>query len=121
MEQENKDKLIPSLETIKILSTNWTRVKDIAEDIIAYVNKDLRRFKIEVDIAVGTKIIRAWIAGTHRYAGYGESVNEITLKQLYERFFSDNEALVYMIRRLAEAIAEIADEKIKKLEEQLEE
>jgi hypothetical protein len=38
-----------------------------------------------------------------------------------EKFFSDDRALVNMVRKLAEAVAEIADEKVKELEGQLEE
>jgi len=121
MEQELKNQMVKSLETIKASMARWEHVKDIAEDILAYINRDIRRFKIEVDLAVGTKVLRAWITGTHQYIYYGESVNETTLRQLYERFFEDNEALVNMVRRLAEAVAEIADEKIKELEEQREE
>jgi len=121
MEQELKNQMVKSLETIKTSMARWEHVKDIAEDILAYINRDIRRFKIEVDIAVGTKVIRAWITGAERYIHYGESVNEIPLRQLYERFLEDDEALVNMVKKLAEAVAEIADEKVKELEEQLEE
>jgi len=118
---DQKTQLAESLEKLKAHLQRWEKVRSIAQDIIAYVNKDLRRFKIEVDLAAGLRLIRIWIVGAHRYAGYGESVNEMTLRQLYERFFSDNEALVYMIRQLAETIAEVAEEKVEELKEQLEE
>jgi len=121
MEQENKNKLAQSLETIKASMARWEHVKNIAEDILAFINRDIRRFSIKVDLAVGTKVLRAWITGTHQYIYYGESVNETTLRQLYERFFEDNEALVNMVRRLAEAVAEIAEEKVEELKEQVEE
>ena len=121
MNPELKNQISQSLEMVKEKLKQWQEIYNTALDIIAYVNKDLRRFKIEVDLAAGLRLIRIWIVGAHRYAGYGESVNEMTLRQLYERFFSDNEALVYMIRQLAEAIAEVAEEKVEELKEQLEE
>ena len=121
MEQENKNKLVQSLETIKIFMAKWERVKNIAEDILAFINRDVRRFKIEIDLAAGLRLIRIWIAGTDRYVYYGESVSELSLKQIYERFFEDDEALVNMVRKLAEAVAEIAEEKVEELKEQREE
>jgi len=121
MNTELKNQIGQNLEMIKKTLKNWERVYNIAQDIIAYVHKDIRRFKIETDIAVGTKIIRMYIAGTERYIYYGESVNEMTLRQLYERFFEDDEVLVNMIKKLAEAVAEVAEEKVEELKEQLEE
>jgi hypothetical protein len=121
MEQELKTQMGQSLEMVKEMLKKWEKVHEIAQDIIAYVNKDLRKFRIEIDIAVGMRIIRGYIRGTERYIHYGESLNEMTLRQIYERFFEDDEALVNMIKKLAEAIAEVAEEKAKELEEQLEE
>ena len=121
MNPELKNQIGQSLEVVKEKLKQWKIVYNIAQDIIAYINRDVRRFKIEVDIAVGTKVIRAWITGAERYIHYGESVNEMTLRQIYERFLEDDEALVNMVKKLAEAVTEIADEKVKELEEQLEE
>jgi len=121
MNPELKNQIGQSLEVVKEKLKQWQEIYNTALDIIAYVNKDLRRFKIEVDIAVGTKVLRAWITGTKRYIHYGESVNEVPLRQLYERFFSDDEALVNMIEKLAEAIAKLAEEKVKELEDRIEE
>ena len=50
-----------------------------------------------------------------------EKVRASCLKQIYERFFEDNETLVSMIRKLAETVAEVAEEKVEELKEQLEE
>jgi hypothetical protein len=121
MEQENKNKLVQSLETIKASMARWEHVKNIAEDILAFINRDVRRFRIEIDLAVGMRFIRIWLTGTEQYDYYGESASELSLKQIYERFFEDNEALVSMIRKLAETVAEVAEEKVEELKEQLEE
>ena len=117
MEQELKNQMVKSLETIKASMARWEHVKDIAEDILAYINRDIRRFKIEVDIAVGMRFIRTWIVGTERYIHYGESVNEMTLRQIYERFLEDDEALVNMVKKLAEAVKKAAEERIEELKE----
>jgi len=121
MNPELKNQISQSLEMVKEKLKQWEKVYNIAQDIIAYVNKDLRKFRIETDIAVGMRIIRAYVSGTTRYIHYGESLNDMTLKQIYERFFEDDEALVNMVKKLAEAVAEVAEEKVKELKEQLEE
>jgi hypothetical protein len=118
---DQKTQLAESLEKLKAHLQRWEKVRSIAQDILAFINRDVRRFRIEIDLAVGMRFIRIWLTGTERYVYYGESASETTLRQLYERFFEDNEALVNMVRRLAEAVAEIADEKVKELEGQLEE
>ena len=121
MNTELKNQMVKSLETIKASMARWEHVKNIAEDILAYINRDVRRFRLEIDLAVGMRFIRIWVTGTERYVYYGESASELSLKQIYERFFEDNEALVNMVRHLATAIAEVAEAQIKELEEQVEE
>jgi hypothetical protein len=44
-------------------------------------------------------------------------VNEIPLRQLYERFLEDDEALVNMVKKLAEAVKKAAEERIEELKE----
>jgi hypothetical protein len=121
MNPELKNQIGQSLEVIKEKLKQWKIVYNIAQDIIAYINRDVRRFRIEIDLAVGMRFIRTWIVGTDRYVYYGESASELSLKQIYERFLEDDEALVNMVKKLAEAVAEIADEKIEEFEEQLKE
>ena len=117
MEQENKNKLVQSLETIKASMARWEHVKSIAEDIIAWTTRDAKRFKIEIGVAVGTKILQSCLKGTRCYAYFGEESSQMTLSELLEKFFSDDRALINMIEALSEAIVEI----VKELKEQLEE
>ena len=120
MNTEQKNQLKQTMETIVKAMERWEKAREIAKDIIAYVDNDPRRFKIEVDIAVGLRILRIKLVGTEMYVYYGESSSEMSIKQIYERFFSDNNALVNMISKLADAVLEVAEQNIKELEKQLE-
>ena len=82
MEQENKNKLAQSLETIKILMTKWERVKNIAEDIIAFSQQDATRFRLEIGNAVRSHIIYGYVSGTERYITYESQLNEMSLRQI---------------------------------------
>ena len=121
MNTEQKTQLAESLEKLKLHLQKWEKVREIAKDIIAWTTRDARRFTVEVASSVGTRIVYGFVAGTERYISYGEELNETPLRQIYERFFEDQNALINMIRKLADAVAEIADEKVKELEKQLEE
>ena len=119
MENETKTKLKQAAQTIADTMAKWERVREIAKDIIAYVIRDARRFTIGIDSAVGTKVIYGHVSGTAKYATYGEELNEMTLRQILERFFGDNDALAKMVEELAGAVKEVAEQNIEKLEEQL--
>jgi 5-bromo-4-chloroindolyl phosphate hydrolysis protein len=121
MEQENKNQIAQSLSLVKEQIKRWEKVYNIAQDIIAYAQQDARRFRLEVGNAVYTRIIYGYVSGTERYITYESDLNELSLSQVLEKFFSDDRALVNMVRRLAEAVAEIAEEKVEELKEQLEE
>jgi len=118
METEQKNQLKQSAQAIAEAMAKWERVREIAKDIIAYVTRDARRFTIEISSAVGTKVIYGHVSGAARYATYGEELNDTPLRQILERFFDDNRALVNIIEELAEAVREIAEQNIKELEEQ---
>jgi len=121
MNTEQKTQLTESLEKLKVHLQKWEKVREIAKDIIAWTTRDARRFSIEVASSVGTRIIYGFIVGTERYISYGEELNDTPLRQIYERFFEDQNAVINMIRKLAEAVAEVAEEKVEELKEQLEE
>jgi hypothetical protein len=117
MEQENKNQLAQSLESIKEQIKQWEKVYNIAQDIIAYAQQDARRFRVEVGNAVYTRIIYGYVSGTERYITYESDLNEMSLSQVFEKFFRDDRALVNMVRHLATAIAEVAENRIKELKE----
>jgi Tfp pilus assembly protein PilW len=94
----------------------WERVQGIAKDIIAWCDRDARRFKVEINAAVGTKIINGYISGVGRYLWFGESTAEMPLKEIYKQFFENTEAVVNMVRALAEAVAELAEKQIEELQ-----
>jgi len=109
MDTEQKNRMAESLEKIAETVANmaqWEKVREIAKDIVAWTKRDPRRFGIEVSVAVGTKMIRVYLRGAERYRAYGEQANDMTLRQLFDHFFEDHEALVSMVERLAEAIIE---------------
>jgi len=114
---DQKTQLGKAMEQLKQHLQKWEKVRSIAQDIIAWTIKDARRFKIEIASSVGTKIIYGYITGTERYIYYGEELNDTPLRQIYERFFEDQEALINMIRKLADAVAEVAEDRIKELKE----
>jgi N-acetylmuramic acid 6-phosphate (MurNAc-6-P) etherase len=117
MEQENKNQIAQSLTIVKEKLKQWERVYNIALDIIAYTQQDARRFKLEVGNAVHTHIVYGYISGTERYITYESQLNEMSLRQILEKFFNDDRALVNMVRHLATAIAEVAENRIKELKE----
>jgi hypothetical protein len=121
MEQENKNQIAQSLSLVKEQIKRWEKVYNIAQDIIAYAQQDARRFRLEIGNAVYSHIIYGYVSGTERYITYENQLNEMSLRQILEKFFNDDRALVNMVRKLAEAIAEVAEAQIKELEEQLEE
>ena len=121
MEQENKNQIAQSLSLVKEQIKRWEKVYNIAQDIIAYAEQDARRFRLEVGNAVYTRIIYGYVSGTERYITYERELNEMSLQQVLEKFFSDDRALVNMVRHLATAIAEVAETQIKELEKQVEE
>jgi len=117
MEQENKNQMAQSLTIVKEKLKQWERVYNIALDIIAYTQQDARRFKLEIGNAVHTHIVYGYVSGTERYITYENQLNEMSLRQILEKFFSDDRALVNMVRHLATAIAEVAEDRIKELKE----
>jgi len=119
MENETKPKLKQAAQTIAEAMAKWERVREIAKDIIAYVTRDARRFAVQPAASVGTKIIYGFVVGTERYISYGEELNETPFRQIYERFFEDSNALVNMVSKLADAVAEVAEQNIEELKEQL--
>ena len=119
METELKNQIAQSLETIKTLMARWERVREIAADIIAYTQKNATRFNIGIGSSVGTKIIYGHVLGTELYISYGEELNDLSLRQVLEKFFNDDKVLPRMIQVLAEAVKEVAEDKIEELEEQI--
>ncbi|ADJ54225.1 hypothetical protein HAV1_gp02 [Hyperthermophilic Archaeal Virus 1] len=120
MNTEQKKQMAESLEKITEMAnmiasaSQWEKVKEVAKDIIAWTRRDARRFSVEVDLAVGTRMVRVYMKGAERYIAYGEKVNDMSLRQLFEHFFEDSGALVNMIEKLAEAIIEVANTEIEK-------
>jgi ABC-type cobalamin transport system ATPase subunit len=119
MQEELKTELGNAAKTITEAMEKWRRVKEIAEDIARWCDHDIGGFRIEVDLAVGAKIIRAWVAGAERYLMFDESINDLTVKEVLKRFLEDNRASVSMVKKLAEAIIEIANKQMECLEEQI--
>jgi hypothetical protein len=119
MDSNQKHELKQATQAIAGAMAKWERVREIAKDIVAYTAKDARRFVIQPGSAVGTKIVYGFVTGTEEYISYGEELNETPLRQIYERFFNDNDALVNMVRRLADAVIEVAEQNIEELKEQL--
>jgi hypothetical protein len=119
MNTEQKTQLKESMERIVKAMERWEKAREIAKDIIAWTMKDARRFVVEIASSVGTKIIYGFVTGTERYISYGEELNDTPLRQIYERFFEDSNALVNMISKLADAVVEVAEQNIEELEEQL--
>jgi hypothetical protein len=119
MNTELKTQLKQSAKAIAEAVEKWQRVKEIAEDIAAWCNHDIRRFRIEINNAVGTKIINFFVTGADRYLIFGESAGNMPLKEVFNQFLESDEALVNMIRKLAEAVTELAKEQIEQLEDQL--
>jgi hypothetical protein len=118
MDAELRNQLKQSAEAIAKAMAKWQKVKDIAEDILAWCERDTRRFKIRVEVAAGVRIIRGCISGIHCYFWFGESVADAPLKEIYRQFFESVEAVANMIKSLAEAVAELAEKQIEELEEQ---
>jgi hypothetical protein len=114
---DQKTQLAESLEKLKMHLQRWEKVRHIAQDIIAWTVKDARRFNIEVASSVGARIVYGYVRGVARYAVYGEELNDMSLRQVLERFFEDSQALVNMVKELAEAVKEVAEERIKELKE----
>jgi hypothetical protein len=114
---DQKTQLGKTMEQLKQHLQKWEKVRHIAQDIIAWTVKDARRFKIEIGSSVGTKVIYGYITGVERYIYYGEELNDTPLRQIYERFFEDPEALINMIKRLAEAVKEVSESEIERLKE----
>jgi len=114
---DQKTQLAESLEKLKMHLQRWEKVRHIAQDIIGWTTRDARRFSIEVASSVGTKIVYGYIRGAERYIYYGEELNDTPLRQIYERFFEDPEALINMIKRLAEAVKEVSESEIERLKE----
>ena len=114
---DQKTQLAESLEKLKMHLQRWEKVRHIAQDIIGWTTRDARRFSIEVASSVGTKIVYGYIRGAERYIYYGEELNDTPLRQIYERFFEDHEALINMIKRLAEAVKEVSESEIERLKE----
>jgi len=118
MNTEQKNRMAESLEKITEMANmiasagQWEKVKEVARDIIAWTRRDARRFSVEVDLAVGTRMVRIYMKGAERYRAYGEQANDMSLRQLFEHFFEDNGALVSMVEKLAEAIIEVAKTEI---------
>jgi hypothetical protein len=119
MDENQKNELKQAAQAIASTMAKWERVREIAKDIVAYTAKDARRFVIQPGSAVGTKIVYGFVTGTEKYISYDEELNETPLRQIYERFFNDDRALVNMIEQLASAIAEVAEEEIRELKERL--
>ena len=119
MEQESKNQIAQSLTAVKERLKQWERVYNIALDIIAYAQQDARRFKVEVASSVHTHIVYGYISGTERYITYESELNEMSLRQILEKFFSDDKALVNMVKLLAEDFKKIADKNIEELENQI--
>ena len=117
MEQELKNQIKISLEAVKEQLKRWEKVYNIAQDIIAYAQQDARRFKLEIGNAVRTHIVYGYVAGAERYITYESDLNEMSLRKVFERFFSDDRALVNMVRALAEAVKEAAWSCIEELKE----
>ena len=117
MNPEQKTQLGKTMEQLKQHLQKWEKVRHIAQDIIAWTVKDARRFSIEVASSVGTKIVYGYVRGAERYIYYGEELNDTPLRQIYERFFEDHEALINMIKRLAEAVKEVSESEIERLKE----
>ena len=114
---DQKTQLAESLEKLKMHLQRWEKVRHIAQDIIGWTTRDARRFSIEVASSVGTKIVYGYIRGAERYIYYGEELNDTPLRQIYERFFEDPEALINMIKKLAEAVKEVSESEIERLKE----
>jgi hypothetical protein len=114
---DQKTQLAESLEKLKMHLQRWEKVRHIAQDIIGWTTRDARRFSIEVASSVGTKIVYGYIRGAERYIYYGEELNDTPLRQIYERFFEDHEALINMIKKLAEAVKEVSESEIERLKE----
>ena len=101
MENETKTQLNSQLQAIAQAMKKWSEVSDIAYDIVAYTERNARRFRIQIGTAVGTKVIYAYVEGAEIYATYGEEVNDMPLRQIFEKFFDDQQALVNMIRTVS--------------------
>ena len=114
---DQKTQLVESLERLKAHLQRWEKVRHIAQDIISWTTQDARRFSIEIASSVGARIVYGYVRGVARYAVYGEELNDMSLRQVLERFFEDSQALVNMVRELAEAVKEVAEERIKELKE----
>ena len=114
---DQKNQLAESLEKLKAHLQKWERVRSIAQDIIAWTVKDARRFHVEIASSVGAKIVYGYIRGTARYAVYGEELNDMTLRQVLERFFEDSQALVNMVKELAETVKGVSESEIERLKE----
>jgi hypothetical protein len=119
MENETKTKLKQSAQAIAEAMAKWERVREIAKDVIAWTTRDARRFVVQPAASVGTKIVYGFVTGTERYISYGEELNDTPLRQIYERFFEDSNALVNMISKLADAVIEVAEQNIEELKERL--
>jgi hypothetical protein len=114
MDTEMAESLKKMTEVVNANTAQWEKVREIAKDIIAWIRRDPRRFGIEVSVAVGTKMIRVYLRGAERYRAYGEQANDMTLRQLFDHFFEDHEALVSMVEKLAEAVIEATNIEIEK-------
>jgi hypothetical protein len=117
MENQSKEQIKQAINEIKEAQLEgWNEVRDIAEDILAYLDRRYPRFRV-VAYGAGSIVTYVQIIGANVYATYTTD-GTTTIKELFERFFTDNEALAKMVRHLASAIRNVANNNLDEAEDQ---
>ena len=117
MESQTKQEFAEAVKEIKEARLEgWNEVRDVAEDILTYLDRGYPRFRI---VAYGADNVLTYvqIMGVGIYATYVID-GTTTIKELFERFFTDNEVLAKMVRHLALAIRNVAKNNLGETENQ---
>ena len=94
----------------------WNEVYNVAEDIIAYIDRKIERFAFKLLPRNSDEMYVVYISGATDYVSY-RFKPEATLKRLTECFFGDAEILTRMIRALAARVIHAVEKTVDKIRE----
>ena len=114
-QKPNIEALKKALEELKTAVTRlkkeyeWSEVYNVAEDIIAYIDRKIERFAFKLLPRDSDEMYVIYISGATDYVSY-RFKPEISLKQLIEHFLSDVDVLPKMVRILVIKVIRAVDE-----------
>jgi len=92
----------------------WNEVYNVAEDIIAYIDRKIERFAFKLLPRNSDEMYVVYISGATDYVSY-RFKPETSLRQLTEHFFGDTEILPKMVRILVIKVIRAVDEVVDKI------